>query len=56
MRVFGKCQNVVVFYVVLCGANETSEFSLGGGSSSRILFSVENKYRTAVSPKSAEIG
>ena len=49
-------KNVVVFYVVLCGANETSEFSLGERSSSKILFLVENKYRTAISPKSAKIG
>ena len=49
-------KNVVVLSVVLCGANETSEFPLGGGSSSSILFLVENKYRTEISPKVAKIG
>ena len=34
---FVNAKNVVVFFVVLCGANETSEFSFGEGSSS-ILF------------------
>ena len=33
-------KNVVVFFVVLCGANETSEFSFGEGSSSSISFLV----------------
>ena len=33
-----NAKNVVVFFVVLCGANETAEFSLGEGSSSSILF------------------
>ena len=49
-------KKVVVFAVVLCAANETSEFSLGGGSSSSVLFLVENKYRTEISPKIAKIG
>ena len=35
---FVNAKNVVVFFVVLCGANETAEFSLGEGSSSSILF------------------
>ena len=38
----------VVFLVVLCGANETSEFSLGGGSSGSILFLVKVKYRAEI--------
>ena len=33
-----NAKNVVVFFVVLCGANKTSEFSFGEGSSSSILF------------------
>ena len=49
-------KNVVVFSVVLSGANETSEFSLGGGSSSSILFLVEVKYRAEISLKIAKIG
>ena len=36
--VFVNTEYVVVFSIVLCGANETSEFSLGGESSSSILF------------------
>ena len=47
---------LVVFSVALCGINETSEFSLGGGYNSSILFLVENKYRTEISPKIAKIG
>ena len=53
VRVFAK--NMLAFSVVLCGANETLEVSLGGGSSSRILFLVENKCRTEISPKTAKI-
>ena len=49
-------KNVVVFSVVLCGANETSEFSLGGGSSSSISFLVKVKYRAEISLEIAEIG
>ena len=33
-----NAKNVVVFFVVLCGANETSEFSFGEGSGNSILF------------------
>ena len=44
-------KNVVVFSVVLCGANAISEFSLGGGSSSSILFLVELKYRAEINLK-----
>ena len=44
-------KNEVVFSVVLCGANETSEYSLGEGFNSSILFLVENKYRTEINPK-----
>ena len=56
MRVFVNTKNVVVFSVVLCGANETSEFSLGGGSSSSILFLVEVKYSAEISLNIAKIG
>ena len=34
-------KNVVVFSIVLCGVNETSEFSLGGGSTGSTLFLVK---------------
>ena len=37
---FVNAKNVVAFYVALCGANEKSEFSFGGRSSSSILFLV----------------
>ena len=46
---------MVVFSVVLCAANEASEFSLDGGSNGSVLFLVENKYRTETSPKIAKI-
>ena len=49
-------KNVVVFSVVLCGANETSEFPLGGGSGSSILFLVDVKYRAEINLKIAKIG
>ena len=49
-------ENVVVFSVVLCGANATSEFSLGGESSSSTLFLVEVKYRAEISLKVSKIG
>ena len=49
-------KNAVVFSVVLCGANETSEFSLGGGSSSGILFLVKVKYRAELSIQIAKKG
>ena len=49
-------KNVVIFSVVLCGANETSEFSLGVGSSSSVLFLVEVKYRGEISFEIAKIG
>ena len=52
---FVNAKNVVVFFVVLCGANETSEFSFGGGSSSSILFLVKVKYRAEISLKIAKI-
>ena len=48
-------KNVVVFSVVLCGANET-EFSLGGGSSTSILFLVKEKYRSEISLQIPKIG
>ena len=50
-----NAKNVVVFFVVLCGANETSEFSFGGGSSSGILLLVQVKYRAEISLKIAKI-
>ena len=53
---FVNTKNVVVFSVVLCGTNETSEFSLGGGSSSGILFLVKVKHRAEISLKIAKIG
>ena len=40
-KFFMNTQNVVVFSIVLCGVNETSEFSLGGGSPGSILFLVK---------------
>ena len=49
-------KNVVVFCIVLCGANKTSEFSLGGGSSSSTLFLVSVKYRAEISLKVSKIG
>ena len=49
-------KDLVVFSVVLCGANETSEFSLGRGSSSSIFFLVEMKYRAEMSLKVDKIG
>ena len=51
-----NAKNVVVFFVVLCEANETSEFSFGGGSSSSILFLVHVKYRAEISLKIPKIG
>ena len=35
-----NAKNEVVFFVVLCGVNETSEFSFAGRSTSKILFLV----------------
>ena len=51
-----NAKNVAVFFVVLCGANETSDFSFGGESSSSILFSVHVKYRTELSLKIPKTG
>ena len=53
---FVNTKNVVIFSVILGGENETSEFSIGGGSSSSILFLVEVKYRAKISLKNAKIG
>ena len=53
---FVNIKNVVVFSIVLCGTGETSEFSLGGGTSSSTLFLVEVKYRAEVSLKISKIG
>ena len=47
MRVFRECQKCGILSF-LCGGNETSEFSLGGGSSGSILFSVKVKYRAEI--------
>ena len=49
-------KNVVVFSVVLCEANEISEFSLGEGSSSSTLFLVEVKNIAEISLKISKIG
>ena len=49
-------KNVVVFSIVLCGTNKTSEFSLGGGSSSSNLFLVSVKYKAEISLKVSKIG
>ena len=46
---------MVVFSVVMCGENETLEFSLGEGCSSSMLFLVEVKYRVEISLKMAKI-
>ena len=51
-----NAKNLVVFSVVSCGTNETSGFSLGEGFNRSILFLVENKYKTEISPKIAKIG
>ena len=56
MRVFGKCQNLVVFSVDLSGANEISEFSLIEGSSSSMLFLFLVSYRADASLKVVKIG
>ena len=53
---FVNTKNVVVFSVVLCGANEISEFSLGEGSSSSTLFLVEVKNIAEISLKISKIG
>ena len=53
---FVNTKNVVVFSVVLCGTNETSEFPLGGGSRSSILFLEGVKHRTKISLKIDKIG
>ena len=49
-------KNVVVFSLVLCGANETPEFPLCERSSSSMLFLVEVKYRAEISLKMTKIG
>ena len=51
-----NAKNVVAFLVVLCGANETSEFSFGEGSGNSILFLAQVKYRAEISLKIAKIG
>ena len=53
---FVNTKNVMVFSVVLCEANETSEFSFGGGSNSCTLLLVEVKYRAEISLKVSKIG
>ena len=49
-------KGLVVFSVVLCGTNETSEFSLAKGSGGVTLFLVKVKYRAEISLKIAKIG
>ena len=49
-------KNVVIFSVILGGENETSEFSMGGGFSSSILFLVDVKYRAKINLKIAKMG
>ena len=58
MKVFGKCQKCdgILCCFVWDGANEASEFLLGEVSSNSILFLVEIKYGTAISPKIVKIG
>ena len=58
MKVFGKCQKCdgILCCFVWDGANEASEFLLGGGSSNSIIFLVGNKYGIAISPKIVKIG
>ena len=56
MRVFVNTKGLVVFSVVLCGTNETSEFSLAKGSGSVTLFLVKVKYRAEISLTIAKIG
>ena len=51
-----NAKNVVVFCVILCGANETKWFSLCERSSSGLLFLVEVKYRAEISLKITIIG
>ena len=52
---FVNTKNVVVFSVVLCVANETSEPSFGGESSSSTL-PKQVKYRVEISLKVSKIG
>ena len=47
--------NVVIFPVVIFGENKTSEFPLGAGPSSGMLFLVEVKYRTEIKLKMVKI-
>ena len=44
---------MVVFFVILCGANETSEFSFGGGFSSSIFFSI-SKIQSGNNPQNCQ--
>ena len=53
---FVNTKNVVIFSVILGGENETSEFSMGGGFSSSILFLVDVKYRAKINLKTAKMG
>ena len=56
MRVFREHQKNGGIHCCFVWANEASEFSLGGGSSSSISFLVEVKYRAEISLKHAKIG
>ena len=51
-----NAKNMVIFSVVLCGANETSLPSSGEGSSSSMLFLVELKYKAEINLKMTKIG
>ena len=51
-----NAKNVVVFFVALCGANHTLEFSFVEGSSGSILFLAQVKFRAEISFKIAKIG
>ena len=51
-----NAKNMVIFSVVLCGANEISLPSSGEGSSSSMLFLVELKYKAEINLKMTKIG
>ena len=51
-----NAKNVVAFSVILCGANETLEFSLVGRSSCSMFIWVEVKHKAKISLKIAKVG
>ena len=55
MRVFREYQKNGGIHCCFVWANEASEFSLGGGSSSSISFLVEVKYRAEITLKIVKI-